>query len=64
RIKKWQTTQKQVASSYEQIVTVLHRSDDAADRLLARALERSQIGANVKRETGRERTPERGLERT
>jgi hypothetical protein len=57
-------SQKQAASSYAQIIAVLHRSGDAADRLLARELERSHLGTKVKRETGRERTPEKGLERT
>lgn len=64
RIKQWQMNQKQAASSYAQIIAVLHRSEDAADRMLARELERSRLGAQVKRETGRERIPEKGLERT
>jgi Relaxase/Mobilisation nuclease domain len=39
RIKKWKDTEQKAASSYEKIIASLSRSDDAADRVLAKELQ-------------------------
>jgi Relaxase/Mobilisation nuclease domain len=64
RIKKWQDTEKLAASSYTRIIAALHQSDDAADRILAKELEKSLVGAQVRKTTEHLNKPKRDLERT
>jgi Relaxase/Mobilisation nuclease domain len=64
RIRKWQDTEKLAASSYTRIIAALHQSDDAADRILAKELEKSLVGAQARKTTEQSNKPKRDLERT
>lgn len=64
RVKKWQNTESQAASSYDRIIGALHRSDDATDRILAKELESSLVGAKAQRLAQRDIGPKQDLERT
>lgn len=64
RVKKWQDTEKQAASSYTRIIAALHQSSDAADRVLAKELEQSLVGSKARQTTKQSNKPERDLERT
>ena len=64
RIRKWQDTEKLAASSYTRIIATLHQSDDAADRILAKELEKSLVGAQARKTTEQSNKPKRDLERT
>ncbi len=64
RIKKWQDTEKLATSSYTRIIAALHQSDDAADRILAKELEESLVGAQARKTTEQLNKPKRDLERT
>ena len=64
RIQKWQDTEELAASSYTRIIAALHQSDDAADRILAKELEKSLVGAQARKTTEQSNNPRRDLERT
>ena len=64
RVKKWQDTESQAASSYDRIIGALHRSDDAADRILAKELDASLVGAKAQRLVKRDNEPKQDRERT
>lgn len=64
RIKKWQDTEKLAASSYTRIIAALHQSNDAADRILAKELERSLVGAQARKTAEQLNKPKHDLERT
>jgi hypothetical protein len=64
RIKKWNETEKIAASSYDRIIDALHRSSDAADRVLAKELAESLVGHHARKTASQEDQTKRGLERT
>jgi Relaxase/Mobilisation nuclease domain len=64
RIHKWQDTEKQAASSYTNIMAALHQSNDAADRIVAKELEKSLVGTQARKTAGQSNQPRRDLERT
>ena len=64
RIQQWQDTEQLAASSYARIMAALHQSDDAADRILAKELEKSLVGAQARKTTEQLNHPKRDLERT
>jgi hypothetical protein len=64
RIKKWQDSETQAASSYTNIMAALHQSSDAADRILAKELEQSLVGAQARKAIEQLDRPQRDLERT
>lgn len=53
RIENWKKTENQAASHYDQVIDALHRSDDAADRVLAKELENSSVGKAARQPTER-----------
>ena len=64
KIRKWKTTENRAASSYDRIIQALHRSDEAADRILAKQLQESSVGARARAITEQSGKPKRDLERT
>ncbi len=64
RVNKWKQTEKQAASSYERIIDALDRSDDAADRILARELAQSLVGQQARKTVAGDDRNKRELERT
>lgn len=64
RILKWQETEKLAASSYTSIIAALHNSNEAADRVLAKELEKSLVGAQARKASERTNQPRNDLERT
>jgi Relaxase/Mobilisation nuclease domain len=64
RIQQWQDTEQRAASSYISIMAALHQSDDAADRILGKELEKSLVGAHARTTTEQSNKPKRDLERT
>ena len=64
RIEKWQDTEQQTASSYTKIIAALHQSADAADRIVAKELDKSLVGTQAKKTTNPLNQPPRDLERT
>lgn len=63
RIKKWKDTEKKAANSYIRIIAALHQSDDAADRILAKELEKSSVVMQARKTTEQLNKPKRDLER-
>lgn len=64
RVEKWKDKEKKVASSYDRIVDALHRSSDAADRILAKELAESLVGQQARQISSRDNGTKRDLERT
>jgi hypothetical protein len=64
RIKRWKDTEAQAASTYDHLIEALHRSSDAADRVLAKALEDSLRGSKTQKPIERSNNPKTNLERT
>lgn len=63
RIQKWKDTEKKAANSYIRIIAALHQSDDAADRILAKELEKSSVAMQARKTTDQLNKPKRDLER-
>jgi hypothetical protein len=64
RISKWQRTEQLAAGSYIKIMVALQQSDNAADRLLAKELEQSLLGAHARQVDDRSQKFKQNLERT
>ena len=64
RVEKWKDTEKRAASSYDRIIDALHRSSDAADRILAKELAESLVGQQARKTVTQEGRSKRDLERT
>jgi hypothetical protein len=64
RVEKWKDTEKRAASSYDRIIDALHRSSDAADRVLAKELADSLVGQQARKTVGQDNRTKRDLERT
>jgi hypothetical protein len=64
RVEKWKDTEKRAASSYELIIEALHRSSDAADRVLAKELAESLVGQQVRKTVRQDNRTRPDLERT
>lgn len=64
RVDKWKDMEKRAASSYDRIIDALHRSGDAADRVLAKELEQSLVGQQARKTVGQDNRNRRDLERT
>ncbi len=64
RVEKWADTEKRAASSYDKIIEALHRSGDAADRVLAKELAESFVGQQARRTAGQDLRTKRDFERT
>lgn len=63
KAKKWKDTEQRAASLYGHIIDALNRSDEAADKILAKELADSVVGTRARR-VNRDNRPERDLERT
>ncbi len=63
KAKKWRATEMRAAHSYDRIIDALRRSEDAADRALAKELSQSTVGAKVQRIAGK-REPQRDIGRS
>ena len=64
RVKKWKDTEKRAASSYDRIIEALHRSSDAADRVLAKELAESLVGQQARKTVRQDNRAKPDLERT
>lgn len=64
RVEKWKDTEKRAASSYDRIIEALHRSSDAADRVLAKELAESLVGQQVRKTVRQDNRSKPDLERT
>lgn len=64
RVDRWTETEKRAASSYERIIDALHRSSDAADRVLAKELAESQVGQQARKTVRQDNRTKPDLERT
>jgi len=64
RVDRWQETEKRAASSYDRIIEALHRSHDAADRVLAKELAESQVGQQARKTVRQDNRTTPDLERT
>ena len=64
RVSKWKATQRRAVTSYDRIIGALDQSPDAADRVLARELAGSAVGAQVRRAVVMEGRSRGDLERT
>ena len=64
RVEKWKDMEKRAASSYDRIIDALHRSSDAADRLLAKELAESLVGQQARKTVRQDNRTKRDLERT
>ncbi len=64
RIKRWKDTETQAASTYDHLIEVLQRSSDAADRVLAKALDDSLRGGKSHKPIERTNTSQNNFERT
>ena len=63
RIAKWTKTENQAASYYNRVIAALHRSDDAADRVIAKELDNSLVGRAARQPIERKATNQ-NIERT
>ncbi|MGY8573453.1 conjugal transfer protein TraS [Paracidovorax citrulli] len=64
RVERWKDTEKRAASSYDRIIDALHRSSDAADRVLAKELAESLVGQQARRTVRQDTRTKPELERT
>ena len=64
RVEKWKSTEKRAASSYDRIIEALHRSSDAADRVLAKELAESLVGQQARQTVRQDSRTKPDLERT
>ncbi|RZI60578.1 MAG: hypothetical protein EOP14_00440 [Pseudomonas sp.] len=64
RVEKWKDTEMRAASSYDRIIDALHRSSDAADRILAKELADSLVGEKVRKTLNQADRNKQDLERT
>ena len=64
RIQRWKETEAQAASTYDHLIEALRRSDDAADRVLAKTLEDSVREGKTQKTVERSNNPKTNLERT
>jgi hypothetical protein len=64
RVDKWKETEKRAASSYDRIIEALHRSSDAADRVLAKELAESLVGQQARKNVRQDNRTKPDLERT
>nr|WP_317623834.1 hypothetical protein [Acidovorax sp. SUPP3334]BDH38343.1 conjugal transfer protein TraS [Acidovorax sp. SUPP3334] len=64
RVERWKDTEKRAASSYDRIIEALHRSSDAADRVLAKELAESLVGQQTRKIVPQENRTKPELERT
>ena len=64
RVDKWKETEKRAASSYDRIIEALHRSSDAADRVLAKELVESLVGQQARKNVRQDNRTKPDLERT
>jgi fructose-1,6-bisphosphatase len=63
-VDKWKETEKRAASSYDRIIEALHRSSDAADRVLAKELAESLVGQQARKNVRQDNRTKPDLERT
>jgi hypothetical protein len=63
KVKRWKDTELKAASSFGRIIEALQRSDDVADRVLARELSQSLVGAKAQSLSQRGADPKHDLER-
>ena len=63
RVEKWKQTEKRAASSYDRIIEALHRSSDAADRVLAKELAESLVGQHARKTVRQNNRSKPDLER-
>lgn len=64
RVRKWNSTAQQTASSYQRIIDALQRSSDAADQILAKELTQSLVGEMARKTARPENRTRPDLERT
>ena len=64
RVKKWKTTENQAASTYDRVIDALHRSNEDADRRLAKELKESLVGQQADRIVQANKRTKPDLERT
>lgn len=64
RVDRWKQTEKRAASSYDRIIDALHRSSDAADRVLAKELAESLVGQKARKTVREDNRTKPDLERT
>lgn len=64
RVDRWKETEKRAASSYDRIIDALHRSSDAADRVLAKELAESLVGQKARKTVREDNRTKPDLERT
>jgi hypothetical protein len=64
RVDRWKDTEKRAASSYDRIIEALHRSSDAADRVLAKELAESLVGQQARKTVRQDNRTKPDLERT
>ncbi len=64
RVQRWKDTEQRAASSCDRIIEALHRSSDAADRVLAKELAESLVGQQARKTVRQENRTKQDLERT
>lgn len=64
RVVGWDEAEKKAAATYSQVIDALHRSSDAADRVLARELAESVVGQRAQRTARPDIRTRPDLERT